>query len=82
MAKRTNDSSGASVFPVSLCEKMRIREVLGKKGPFHRAVNESVNDSDAATRLLPPSSGTLPHACIGQEVNTELELGHGCRVHG
>ena len=34
------------------------------------------------TRLLPPGSGTLAHACIGQEVSTELELGHGCRVYG
>ena len=32
--------------------------------------------------LLPPSSETLAIACIGQEVSTELELGHGCRVYG
>ena len=30
--------------------------------------------------VLPPSSETLAIACIGQEVSTELELGHGCRV--
>ena len=32
--------------------------------------------------VLPPSSETLAIACIGQDVSTELELGHGCRVYG
>ena len=37
---------------------------------------------DISTRVLPPSSETLAMACIGQEVSTELELGHGCSVYG
>ena len=34
------------------------------------------------TIILPPATETLPIACIGQEVSTELELGHDCRVYG
>ena len=32
--------------------------------------------------VLPPGILTFQLACIGQEVSTELELGHGCRVYG
>ena len=32
--------------------------------------------------LLPPYGKRLCGARVGQEVGTELELGHGCRVYG